>query len=264
MPILNRSEERALPPGDPPAALAHALAAACAAHYDAARNAFEYAAFARSPEYGSLQAAAGALAGYDCATLGVGYRMPFWINVYNAFVLHAVIARNVSDSIRSVGDFYTESKYEVGGYVFSLDDIEHGLLRGDAPPRRGARRPMREDDARYSLAPILFDERAHFAMYSACRSSPALAVYGRASLESELEAAARRYLGAHVRLGNGGATLYVPKIFDWYESDFGGTDGVRAFVIARLERDEDVDAIDRRGGRVALKYQEYDWALNSG
>jgi len=263
MPILNRSEERTPPPGDPPAALADALAAACTAHYDAARNIFDYAAFARSPAYGALQAAARALAGHDCTTLRVGYRMQFWINVYNALVLHAVIARNVTDSVRSLGDFHTESQYEVGGYAFSLDDIEHGLLRADAPPKRGARRPMREGDPRYALAPILFDERAHFALYSACRSSPALAVYGRGSLESELEAAARRYLSAHVRLANGGATLYVPKIFDWYESDFGGTDGVRAFVIARLERDEDVDEVDRRGGRVALKYQEYDWALNS-
>lgn len=263
MPILNRDGEGTGPPGDPPAALAGALAAASAAHYDAARNAFDYAAFARAPEYGSLQAAARSLAGFDCKALGVGSRMQFWINVYNALVLHTVIARNISDSVRSIGDFYSGSEYEVGGYVFSLDDIEHGLLRADSPPKRGARRPMREDDPRNALAPILFDERVHFALYSACRSSPALAVYGRASLESELEAAARRYLGTHVRLGNGGGTLYVPKIFDWYESDFGGTDGVRAFVIARLERDEDVDAVDRRGGRVALKYDDFDWTLNS-
>ena len=147
--------------------------------------------------------------------------------------------------------------------MFSLDDIEHGLLRADTPPKRGARRPMREDDPRNALAPILFEESVHFALYSACRSSPVLAVYGRDVLERELEAAARRYLGTHVRLANGGATLFVPKIFDWYESDFGGTDGVRAFVIARLERDEDVDAVDRRGGRVALKYEEFDWTLNS-
>jgi hypothetical protein len=38
---------------------------------------------------------------------------------------------------------------------------------------------------------------------------------------------------------------------------------VRSFVIARLERDEDVDAVDRKGGRVPVKYLEYDWALNS-
>lgn len=265
MPILNPGDEEysGVVAGDPPAALCTAVEGACAVHYDADRNAFDYAGFARSPEYASLRVAALSLAGFDCSSLGIAQRMPFWINVYNALVLHAVIARGVSDSIRSVGDFYGESRYEVGGLAFSLDDIEHGLLRANVPPRRGARRPMREDDPRQRLAPILFDERVHFAMYSACRSSPWLMTFGRAGLEGQLEAATRRYLNAHVRLADGGTALFVPKLFDWYEADFGGPQGVRSFVIARLERDEDVEAVDRRGGRVALKFQEYDWALNS-
>jgi hypothetical protein len=265
MPILNPGDEEypGAVAGDPPAALRTALEAACAAHYDAERNAFDYAGFARSPEYASLRAAALSLAGFDCGALGIAQRMPFWINVYNALVLHAVIVRGVSDSIRSVGDFYGESQYEVGGHAFSLDDIEHGLLRANVPPRRGARRPMREDDPRQRLAPILFDERVHFAMVSACRSSPYLMVFAEAGLDGQLEAATRRYLNAHVRLANDGTALLVPKLFDWYEADFGGTQGVRSFVIARLERDEDVETVDRRGGRVALKYLEYDWTLNS-
>ena len=265
MPILNVSDEEW--PGalasDPAAALRTALEAACAAYYQAAPNTFDYAGFAQSAEYDELRTAAESLADFDCRVLGIGQRTPFWLNVYNALVLDAVIARSVTDSIRSVGDFHEESKYEVGGHAFSLDDIEHGLLRANVPARRGARRPMREGDPRQQLAPLLFDERVHFAMYSACRSSPCFAVFADAGLDAQLEAATRRYLAAHVRLADGGAALYVPKLFDWYEADFGGTQGVRSFVIGRLERDEDVDAVDRRGGRVALKFLEYDWSLNS-
>ena len=265
MPILNPGDEETSDAvaSDPPAALYTAVEGARAVHYDADRNAFDYAGFARSPEYELLRAAALSLAGFDCSSLGIGQRMPFWINVYNALVLHAVIARGVSDSIRSVGDFHGESSYDVGGLAFSLDDIEHGLLRANVPPRRGARRPMREDDPRQRLAPILFDERVHFAMYSACRSSPWLTGFTQTDLEGQLEAATRRYLNAHVRLASGGTALFVPKLFDWYEADFGGPQGVRSFVIVRLERDEDVEAVDKRGGRVALKFQEFDWALNS-
>jgi uncharacterized protein DUF547 len=195
--------------------------------------------------------------------LGIGQRLPFWINVYNALVLHAVIARGVTDSVRSVGDFYGESQYDVSGQVFSLDDIEHGLLRANEPARRGARRPLRDDDPRQRLAPILFDERVHFAMYSACRSSPWLETFTEQGLDLQLEATTRRYLSAHVRLAPGCTAMHVPKLFDWYEADFGGPEGVRSFVIARLERDEDVDAVDRRGGRIAVKYLEFDWALNA-
>lgn len=265
MPILNETDEEwagALA-SSPPAALRTALEAACAACYRAENNTFDYAGFARSAEYDELRTAAESLSRFDCAKLGIGQRMPFWLNVYNALALDAVIARGVTDSLRSVGDFFGQSQYEVGGHAFSLDDIEHGLLRVNAPVKRGARKPMREDDPRQKLAPILFDERVHFGLYSACRSSPCLQVFADAELEAQLEAAARRYLAAHVRLANAGATLFVPKLFDWYEADFGGPQGVRSFVISRLEREEDIDAIDRRGGRVALKFLDYDWALNS-
>jgi hypothetical protein len=265
MPILNPNDEDFTGElaADPPVALRSALEAARSAHYDAVHNTFDYAAFAGSSEYEALRAAAEALASFECSALGIGQRMPFWLNVYNALVLHAVVARGVSDSVRSVGDFYGESKYDVGGHEFSLDDIEHGLLRANEPARRGARRPMREDDPRQRVAPILFDERVHFAMYSACRSSPWLETFTEGGLDVQLESATRRYLGAHIRLDPGCKAMRVPKIFDWYESDFGGAEGVLSFVIARLERDEDVEAVDRKGGRVAVKYLEYDWSLNS-
>ena len=265
MPILNPNDEDFTGElaTDPPVALRSALEASRSAHYDAAQNSFDYAAFAGSSEYEGLRAAAEALASFECGALGIGQRLPFWLNVYNALVLHAVGARGVTDSVRSVGDFYGESKYDVGGHEFSLDDIEHGLLRANEPPRRGARRPMREDDPRQRVAPILFDERVHFAMYSACRSSPWLETFTEGGLDVQLESATRRYLGAHIRLDPGCKALRVPKIFDWYEADFGGAEGVRSFVIARLERDEDVEAVDRKGGRVAVKYLEYDWSLNS-
>jgi len=265
MAVLNETDEEwagALA-NDPPAALRTALEAACAAYYQAASNTFDYAGFAPSAEYDELRTAAESLADFDCGALGIGQRMPFWLNIYNALVLDAVVSRGIADSIRSAGDFYGQSKYEVGGLEFSLDDIEHGLLRANEPARKGGRRPMKEDDPRLAFAPILFDERVHFALYSACRSSPGLAVFQDSGLDAQLEAATRRYLSTQVRVADGAAALYVPKLFDWYQADFGGPQGVRSFVIARLERDEDLEAIDRRGGRVALKFLDYDWALNS-
>jgi hypothetical protein len=265
MPILNPNDEEWTGElaADPPVALRSALEASRSAYYDAVHNTFDYAAFGRSPEYESLRAAAESLAGFDCSPLAIGQRLPFWLNVYNALVLQAVVARGVTESVRAVGDFYGESKYDVGGYEFSLDDIEHGLLRANEPARRGARRPMREGDPRQRLAPILFDERVHFAMYSACRSSPWLETFTEAGLDVQLESATRRYLSAHIRLDAGCKALRVPKVFDWYEPDFGGAEGVRSFVITRLERDEDVEAVDRKGGQVPVKYLEYDWSLNS-
>ena len=50
---------------------------------------------------------------------------------------------------------------------------------------------------------------------------------------------------------------------DWYAADFGGENGVLEFVMARIDDDAMIDAIDRREGRVKLRYAEYDWTLNA-
>lgn len=262
MPVLNpieNGDERTV--GDPPAALASALTAARGAFYDAAGNRFDYLGFARSDELAELVAVAEALADYDCARLPIGARLAFWLNVYNALALHAVAARRGA-ALRLDKDFFVQAKYEIAGYEFSLDDIEHGLIRCNAPRFRSLRRQMPAGDPRLAFAPALFDERAHFALHSACRSSPRLRVYERAGLDSALEQATCEYVREQTRVQNGGAALLVPKIFQWYAADFGGEAGVRAFVIGCLDREEDVDAIDRHGARCALRYADFDWTVN--
>ncbi|MGH8703888.1 MAG: DUF547 domain-containing protein, partial [Burkholderiales bacterium] len=243
MPVLNAVEAPDFQaPGDVPAALAQALEDARSAWYDAPANAFDYRRFGDAREYESLFAAAARLAAYDCTRLRVGERLPFWINVYNALVLHAVVARGLSGAARLTKEFFVDAEYMVAGHEFSLDDIEHGLIRCNAPRFRAMRRQMAAGDPRLALAPYLFDEQAHFALHSACRSSPRLRVYGKDSLAGALEDAACDYVREHVSVEEGGAALRVPKIFQWYERDFGGEDGVRAFVINRLERVEDIEA----------------------
>ena len=261
MPVLNPIEDGdAGAVGDPPAALASALAAARGAFYDAQANRFDYARFARSDELADLIVVAEALADYDCTKLALGSRLAFWLNLYNALALHAVATRGAAARLDK--DFFVEAKYEISGYEFSLDDVEHGLIRCNEPRFRSLRRQMPAGDPRLELAPALFDERAHFALHSACRSSPCLRVYGRAGLEGALEEAARDYVRAQASVQNGGAALLVPKIFQWYAPDFGGEDGVRAFIINRLEREEDIDALDRRGSSFTLRYADFDWTIN--
>jgi hypothetical protein len=264
MPVLNPIEQQARAAGsDAPQLLSAALSSACAAHYDAARHAFDYSRFAESPDFDELRVAARALADFDCAALDIGLRLAFWLNVYNALVLHAVVARRALAGVRAVGDFFTASQYMVGGHVFSLDEIEHGLLRMNAARVAFGAKPLRRDGPRYALAPYVFDERVHFAMYSACRSSPAPAAYAAGHLAESLERATCNYLAAHVRLAADGAALVVPKLFDWYAADFGGKRGVLEFVLARMTGDDVAAAAERHGWRLRLRYAEFDWTLNA-
>ena len=53
----------------------------------------------------------------------------------------------------------------------------------------------------------------------------------------------------------------APKLLHWYAKDFGGENGVLAFVLGRLD-DASVDLADRHLGREKLKYADFDWRLN--
>jgi len=33
-------------------------------------------------------------------------------------------------SVLEINNFWRKTSYNIGGYIFSLDDIEHGILRG--------------------------------------------------------------------------------------------------------------------------------------
>ena len=54
----------------------------------------------------------------------------FWINVYNALVMHATVViggpANTPDARTAFFSGATGAAYDVGGHRLSLDDIEHG------------------------------------------------------------------------------------------------------------------------------------------
>jgi uncharacterized protein DUF547 len=164
-------------------------------------------------------------------------------------------------NVRAVGAFFERARLKVGAFEYSLDDIEHGLLRGNLPKFGARRAPMRRDDPRLAYMPLAYDERMHFAMFSVARSSPPLSAFGAGRLDAELEDATARYLQRHVRVESEGAVVVLPRQFQWYAADFGGERNALNFALARLD-DAAVDLVDRRRGRVKVRYAEFDWRPN--
>src|SRR2546423_737776 len=58
-----------------------------------------------------------------------------------------------------------------------------------------------------------------------------------------------------------GPLVILPRQFYWYGADFGGEREALAFAISRLD-DDTADLVDRRRGKVKLRYAEFDWRLN--
>lgn len=240
--------------------LVEALEALKAVHFDAG-GACDYAALGASPEHARLAACLEALASFHPERVRIPAQSAFWINVFNAGVLRDGAQLAAAGSVREVEGFFERPRLEVGGHGYSLDDIEHGLLRGNVPKYGKFSPPMKKSDPRLAYVPLAFDERIHFALYSACRSSPPLRVIHGEKADGELATAARDYVRATVRVKDDGSRIDVPRIFRWYSDDFGGENGVLDFVVARLD-DATVELIDRRLGKVKIKYLDFDWTLN--
>jgi hypothetical protein len=238
------------------------LEAARAAHFDTGGALCDYAALAGSREHERLSACVAALESRDPKQVRIAAQTAFWLNVFNAVVLRDARELSAAGGVREVERFFERPRVKVGGLAYSLDDIEHGVLRGNAPKFGHFRAPLRRDDPRLAYTPLAYDERMHFGMYCASRSSPALRVFGGGMLDEQLESATAEYLKGSVRVEQEGALVILPRQFYWYRADFGGEHEALAFALARLD-DETVEAVDRRRGKVKVRYADFDWRLNA-
>jgi hypothetical protein len=262
-PLESAADETMKELDSPALTLARALQAARERHCDPQGLLCDYAGLRRSPEREALGAALAGLERFDPRRAPIPGPIGFWLNAYNACALLAALEAEPGSGVHRVEGHFELARVRVAGHGYSLDDIEHGLLRGNAHKHGRLFGPLAKDDPRLAFTPLIFDERIHFALYSACRSTPALRVYHAGQLEAELEQASRDYLRRAVRVEHEGAVVVAPQQLHWYARDFGGESGALEFVLARLEDDAAIELIDRRQGRVKLRYAEFDWTLNA-
>ncbi len=239
-----------------------ALVSVRAAHFDLAGCAGDFVALRDSAHARRLEAALDALADFDPRPLPIPRPIAFWLNAYNAAALLAARACAPGEPINGIEGFFDQPRLTVAGHEFSLDDIEHGLMRGNAPKYGRLSGPFEREDPRLAFTPLLYDERVHFAMFTACRSSPPLRVFGAEPLDEQLEDTVRECIAGEVAIAVDGASITVPRLFKWYADDFGGEAGVMDFVLARVDDDALVERVDARRGAVKLIYKAFDWTLN--
>lgn len=220
----------------------------------------DYRALRASPEWAAATAVADALPAVELGGLaGRPARLAFWINVYNALVFHGVVALGVRRTVREVRGFFARVAYRVGGVVLSADDVEHGVLRGNARHGLLRRRPFAAGDGRLALAVQPVDPRIHFAITCGAQSCPPIGVYRAAALEQQLDLAARNFLNQEVALDARGCVT-CSRILEWYADDFTATGGIAALLLRHLDEGPLRAAIGGRA-RPCDAYRAYDWAL---
>ncbi len=250
----------ALPVGlDAGKALARAMLHAVSVHTNDAGR-LDYSALRGSPEFADALGSAHRLVHVDVDGMHAREEwLAFWINVFNALALHGVVALDVRRSVWRVWNFFGRVSYRVGRHVLSLDEIEHGILRGNRRRTLLPWAPFGARDARRALAIHPADPRIHFVINCGAASCPPVGIYHAASIESQLALAARSFVNQEVVLDRQGRTS-CSRLFKWYGSDFGSREAVTEFLLRHLD-DGPVKTALMAGAPPCEVYRTYSWAL---
>ena len=181
-------------------------------------------------------------------------QLAFLINAYNAWTVEFILTKYPDlESIKDLGSFFNspwdKEFIPLLGKTVSLNDIEHGLIRGSG---------------RYN------DPRIHFAVNCASIGCPALReeAYTADKLEQQLTEQTERFLSDTSRNYIKTDNLYLSSIFKWYGDDFEvgfrNTKSIQSFILLYADvlrlTDKQKSALVKQD--LNIKFLDYDWNLN--
>ena len=173
-------------------------------------------------------------------------KLAFWINAYNALTIEGILREYPTDSIRDHTaalfgyNLWEDLPLVVGGSEYSLDTIEHKILRKLGEPR------------------------IHFAIVCASVGCPRLRAeaYTADKLDAQLTDNAEHFFRQpqNLRIDEANRALYLSSILKWFGEDFGDTPEERLeTLLPWLPANARTFLGD---GPTSLGYLDYDWGLN--
>ncbi len=204
----------------------------------------------------------------------------FFANCYHTLLIHSFVEMGPPTPAKRKS-FFANVSYEIGGRIFSLTDIEHGILRAAMSHslmrsnksflNRVARASgaidvftstIRRNDPRARLALKAPEPRLNFLLSTGSYSYPAeIVVMDAARVDDQLEAAARLFCAREVEIR--GKKLIINRMFESNAADFGGLKGVVRTLVPWLPEASramllNLLALDSAG--VKVSYSEFDWS----
>jgi len=227
-----------------------------------------YAGIKAAPEWQQYVRLARELQRVDVLSLTREEKLSFFVNVYNALVIHGNIATGNPDNVWKRWKFFNNTAYVLGGSLFTLQDIENGVLRANKVGVGALSPQFSRADPRRQLALEVAEPRIHFALNCGARSCPPIKTFTAKDIDAELDLAAASYLeteeGISVDAAKG--QVHLSTLLKWYRSDFGSTDTqVLRWVLPHLagEKKKQLEQLLERGGSVKIVYIPYDWTNNA-
>ena len=240
------------------------------------------------------------LNGSEISNFSDSEKLCFFVNVYNSLVIHGkcIFPPKVKPSeegyLKETFDFFigkTGVLYEIAGLLFTLDDIEHGILRANQPhPKDAGRKHYYFENSsghidtrsEFSLSRSGFDPRVHFVLNCGAKSCPPITFLSSSNLEYSLNISMKLYLQSEIILNEDDSTLLLPKLLLWYGIDFGKNirkqfERIFEYLADFLTQDSALlqlykylrsseFSIDQKGpeyfGKFKIEWKAYDWSLN--
>ena len=210
----------------------------------------------------------------------------FFINIYNIMNIHALIARYRKEKKLELHLiqrplFYAQYKYIIGGQIYTLSDIEQGILRKNsalanditstvfefafkAKPK-GERFSVHDPRRKFVLQHL--DPRIHFALNPGTVSGPEYKYYTPSQIDLQLELNAREFcqINSFLKDEKNKTFFCLNEMFKFYKTDFANDDDALVNYILSYYGDEGRANIQSvlEQKEVKLKFVDYNWSLNN-
>jgi hypothetical protein len=184
----------------------------------------------------ALQQVVDGIASEKVSGLAKAQQLAFYINAYNAWILHEALGKYPTKSVKDLlFTFFTSPRIKVAGEQMSFNHLEKDIIR-----------------------PAFNEPRVHCALNCASRSCPPLnqEAFRSDKLDAQLEKLANAFVNSPkgVDYSADRKTAALSAIFNWYKDDFKAVGGPLAFINKRRSQPLPNDA--------KITYQDYDWSLN--
>lgn len=149
-------------------------------------------------------------------------RAAFTINLFNLGVLQGLIALGPPANARQMRGFFEGVRFQLGAGIYSLWDLEHGVLRSNRPAPGASAPPFAMRDVRLGAALPFAEPRALLALARGPELG-SMRWFSARTLGAELDAAAEAWVAKdeHVRVAMTQREVTLPLAYRAYAADVG-------------------------------------------
>ncbi|XP_036397051.1 uncharacterized protein zgc:152951 [Megalops cyprinoides] len=237
-------------------------------HLSADGKTVDYTAMSQSPSFEHYCELAVQLQRVELRSLSREEKLAFFINIYNALVIHGNLRLGCPKNMWQRYRFFNYISYLIGGEVFTLQDIENGVLRGNRKGVAQLLKPFSKSDPRLQVALPDAEPLIHFALNCGAKSCPPIKTYTAKDIDIQLLTAAEAFLENDdgCRVDPEKREVKLSQIFKWYKADFGDTDEkLLSWILNHMSDSPKKSSLQTvlKTGSFKVSYMPYDWSSNS-